>query len=510
MSSASSAVTYTSVYTDSEPWRFYWGVYRYDGLPMHLHPPSPVYVPYVPEPKYLKYLVPSDGEAPIEDQPLPVDASPTALSLGYVADSYPEEDLEEDLKEDHANYPVDGGDGNDEPSDDDDDDDEADDEDEEASEDEDDDEEKQLALADSSAVPIVDPVPSTKDIEAFETNESAPTPPSPPRSPQTKTDIPEAEMSPRKRACFTTPSSRFEVGESSAAGAMRQLGPTLEADLRRDRVREMGYGIIDTWDEIDTDEFYVRFEDAQDERAFLRARVNTLFRDKPYYRRTAILLNREATYARREWASFEDRSAAIETHVRTLEAHVATLMAHTSSLQTQLTTSLGRIETLEDRDLEPQDEPAEAAVAVSLVSLALIARGVDAALAECDADRSRNGDDSHDLRISGRRQVSTVRECTYTDFLKYQPMNFKGTEGVLGLSDMMFHMMFPEESDEIEKYVGGLPDMIHGSVMASKPKTMQEAIEFATELMDKKILIIAERQAKNKMKFEDTSRNNQN
>nr|GEX08411.1 hypothetical protein [Tanacetum cinerariifolium] len=47
--------------------------------------------------------------------------------------------------------------------------------------------------------------------------------------------------------------------------------------------------------------------------------------------------------------------------------------------------------------------------------------------------------------------------------------------------------MFPEESDKIERYVGGLPDMIHGSVMASKPKTVQDAVEFATELMDKKI-----------------------
>ncbi|GKA12728.1 putative reverse transcriptase domain-containing protein [Tanacetum coccineum] len=44
-----------------------------------------------------------------------------------------------------------------------------------------------------------------------------------------------------------------------------------------------------------------------------------------------------------------------------------------------------------------------------------------------------------------------------------------------------------EESDKIEKYVGGLPDMIHGSVMASKPKTMQDAIKFTTGLMDKKI-----------------------
>ncbi|GKE63352.1 reverse transcriptase domain-containing protein [Tanacetum coccineum] len=53
--------------------------------------------------------------------------------------------------------------------------------------------------------------------------------------------------------------------------------------------------------------------------------------------------------------------------------------------------------------------------------------------------------------------------------------------------------MFPEESDKIEKYVGGLPDIIHRSVMASKPKTMQDAIEFATELMDKKIRTFVER-----------------
>ncbi|GKF66121.1 reverse transcriptase domain-containing protein, partial [Tanacetum coccineum] len=70
--------------------------------------------------------------------------------------------------------------------------------------------------------------------------------------------------------------------------------------------------------------------------------------------------------------------------------------------------------------------------------------------------------------------------------------------------------MFPEESDKIERYVGGLPDMIHGNIVASKPKTMQEAVEMATELMDKKVSTIAERQAENKRKFENTSRNNQN
>nr|GFB65785.1 reverse transcriptase domain-containing protein [Tanacetum cinerariifolium] len=56
---------------------------------------------------------------------------------------------------------------------------------------------------------------------------------------------------------------------------------------------------------------------------------------------------------------------------------------------------------------------------------------------------------------------------------------------------LLCERMFSKESDKIEKYIGGLPDMIHGSVVASKPKTMQEAIEIATELMDKKIRTFA-------------------
>nr|GFB42095.1 reverse transcriptase domain-containing protein [Tanacetum cinerariifolium] len=70
--------------------------------------------------------------------------------------------------------------------------------------------------------------------------------------------------------------------------------------------------------------------------------------------------------------------------------------------------------------------------------------------------------------------------------------------------------MFSEESDKIEKYIGGLPDMIHGSVVASKPKTMQEAVEIATDLMDKKIRTFAEHETASKRKFENTSRNTQN
>ncbi|GKB93824.1 hypothetical protein Tco_0979961, partial [Tanacetum coccineum] len=67
--------------------------------------------------------------------------------------------------------------------------------------------------------------------------------------------------------------------------------------------------------------------------------------------------------------------------------------------------------------------------------------------------------------------------------------------------------IFFKESDEIEKYVGGILDMIQGSMMASEPKTMQDAIEFANDLMDQKIRTFAERKAKNKRKLDNNSRN---
>ncbi|GJY55516.1 hypothetical protein Tco_0454631 [Tanacetum coccineum] len=55
-----------------------------------------------------------------------------------------------------------------------------------------------------------------------------------------------------------------------------------------------------------------------------------------------------------------------------------------------------------------------------------------AALAARDA--TRNGDDSHTSGTGARRPVQVARECTYPDFLKCQPLNFKGTEGVVGLT----------------------------------------------------------------------------
>nr|GFC81354.1 hypothetical protein [Tanacetum cinerariifolium]GFD04536.1 hypothetical protein [Tanacetum cinerariifolium]GFD17125.1 hypothetical protein [Tanacetum cinerariifolium] len=68
---------------------------------------------------------------------------------------------------------------------------------------------------------------------------------------------------------------------------------------------------------------------------------------------------------------------------------------------------------------------------------AMIDQGVTAALAARDALRSTNGDDSHNSGTGVRRTERATRECTYTDFLKCQPLPFKGTEGVASHSQMV-------------------------------------------------------------------------
>nr|GEU78967.1 reverse transcriptase domain-containing protein [Tanacetum cinerariifolium] len=200
MSSASSAVTYTSVYTDFEPRRVFWGadvelsdegsprviVYGYDGLPiLPVAPPSPDYIPgpeepptppapqdedehepmfiqphdldFVPEPIYPKYIPLEDEHIlSTEEQPLPPVVSPTAKSPGYVAESDPEEDpkeYEDDETEDGpVDYPMDRGDDGDDDDDDSSGDDVDDEDKDEEDEEEEEEEEEHLALADSAII----------------------------------------------------------------------------------------------------------------------------------------------------------------------------------------------------------------------------------------------------------------------------------------------------------------------------------------------------------------------
>nr|GFA35399.1 hypothetical protein [Tanacetum cinerariifolium] len=53
-------------------------------------------------------------------------------------------------------------------------------------------------------------------------------------------------------------------------------------------------------------------------------------------------------------------------------------------------------------------------------------------------------------------------------------------------------------------------DMIHGKVRASKPKTMQDAIEIATKLMNKKISTLVKCLTESKKRLDNNSKNNKN
>ncbi|GKA14518.1 hypothetical protein Tco_0694164 [Tanacetum coccineum] len=284
MSSASFAVTYKSVYTDSEPGRVFWGADEEisDGVPQDEDEREPMFIQphdpdYVPEPIYHEYIPLEDEHVfLVEEQPLlPVDL-PTIESLGYVAESDPEEDPEEyeddETEDGPVDYPMDGGDD----EDDDDGDssvDDADDEDEDKKDEEE--EEEHLAPADSAiVVPTIEPVSPPEGTEPIippsSTNTSttgaritvrlqasisllleaeverplamptlSPSPPmmrmlvaaalpSPPLLPlplslyipppvDHKDDVPESELPHRKRLCLSTLGLRYEIGESYTA-----------------------------------------------------------------------------------------------------------------------------------------------------------------------------------------------------------------------------------------------------------------------------------------------------
>ncbi|GKF50967.1 hypothetical protein Tco_0147434, partial [Tanacetum coccineum] len=133
-----------------------------------------------------------------------------------------------------------------------------------------------------------------------------------------------------------------------------------------------------------------------------------------------------------------------------------------------------------------------------------------------------------------------ARVYSYNDFMKCQPLNFKGTEGVVRLSQwlkkmesvfhisgcaidnqvkfatctlleltLMFTKFLVDETEKVDKYIGGLLDNIHENVMSVRPKTLDEAIELANDLMDQKLRTYAERHNDHKKKADDSSRNNQ-
>ncbi|GJR25307.1 putative reverse transcriptase domain-containing protein [Tanacetum coccineum] len=294
-------------------------------------------------------------------------------------------------------------------------------------------------------------------------------------------DIPEADTPPQKRLLLTTPKPRCKVRESSAAAAARQPGPTMacrvdcsSVDTVKTRVQDTERRMMAALEVVnlrvgyqvdvrsrESSEFYSRHHDAQKDRAAVRAEIEAL-------EAWVTVLETQARHHEWQRQDTDDRATRHIMSIQALEAG-------------------SRDDTLEDTGSITPTPNATTTTTVTEAQLqALINRVVAAAMAEVEASRVRNGYDSND-------HYSRSISCH-----------------AIGNTEENDDWMFPEEVDKIEKYIGGLPDMILGSVKASKPKTMQEAIEFTTELMDEKTHAYAERQAEKKRKYDDLSKNNQN
>ncbi|GJX61488.1 reverse transcriptase domain-containing protein, partial [Tanacetum coccineum] len=414
-------------------------------------------------------------------------------------------------------------------------------------------------------------------------------------------DIPEAKLPPRKRLCPSAPTSRYEVGESSTT-APRPTGGhradyvfigTMDAEIRRRRAEEVKQA-IDIRDCLGRPT--VAVEDTQDRQTQLVQRVEDWSGRQVILKICTMLWDQEALVSREAWA------------------HSIRLSSAVSSLQGQLSAALGQIHALQARDqTHVVNLEGAASTVVGLVFSFLVSNNhlIETRVAEAIANQEQlrnigvNGDGSQNLRSGTERPTRTPRDCTFKDFLNCQPLTFKGTEGVVGLTqwlekmESVFHIsncivenqvkfatctffgnaltwwnslmktvtqdvsyamdwktlkkmmtgkycprgeikkleielwnlkvkgtdvvsytlhfqelvlmcgrMFYEESDEVEKYVVELPNLIRGNVMSYQPKTMEKAIEFANDQMDQKVLTIAERQAEQKRKLEFNARNN--
>nr|GEZ98010.1 hypothetical protein [Tanacetum cinerariifolium] len=523
-----------------------------DYIPGPEAPPSPDYIPgpmappspdYIPGPEYPEYLPSADDMLPAEEQPLPVAVLPIAESPGYITESEPEMEPEEkdvddeEYEEDSIDYPTSRGDDD---ADDDGDDlseDDADDEDEEESLDSEEEEEEYLALT-VPAPALYSSVSTSEETKPFEEGETAATPPpfgyrvaakisvQPHILMTFRSDesIPEVDISLRKRARFTTPTGGYEVGESSVAVAARQIRHALTVAYRR----------------------------RADDRLIGRLR-----RERRYFRTLSTTYALEIEALQRDVSTLQGQQIDDEDK---LTRHIQHEHAQRDvTPEDARTTRANPDPTRTTTATEPMTQEAITNLIAQRVAEAL-------AEYETQRNSVVNGDTSNTTR-TGPRTVRPTQECTYKDYLNCGPLKFNSTEGVIGLTrwfertesvssmsnctaknQVKFgsctligialtwwnsHMravsqevaytvpwwtlkqmmtakycprgerMFPEESVEIERYVGGLPEMIRGNVMSYEPKSMQKAIESVNDQMDQKLLRISDRQADNKRSGEN-------
>ncbi|GJW01907.1 putative reverse transcriptase domain-containing protein, partial [Tanacetum coccineum] len=316
----------------------------------------------------------------------------------------------------------------------------------------------------------------------------------------------------------------------------------------------------------DTDEIYTMLDDEQIQRQLLASRVNMLFRDRRAHAHTRLLMETEARMSREAWGRSMDASDLARAEVMSLRTTVHAQMTEITELQSAdrsrrraisdlLKTDHGRSE--EMRELRAADRTRQQQIIQTLTVMQTLQRemiplqglvttlqGQVSVPLWPHMTQPRKAILTTILREPGGQDLNALLErdcfpphkataCSVENQSNFSTRTLLAIAGALTwwnshvmtvTHDIAYSMTWVDlrkkmtdkycprnemKKLEAELYVGGLPDMIHGNIVASRPKTMQEAIEMATELMDKRVSTMAERQAENKRKFENTSRNNQ-
>nr|GEX94813.1 putative reverse transcriptase domain, ribonuclease H-like domain, retroviral aspartyl protease [Tanacetum cinerariifolium] len=356
---------------------------------------------HVSEPEHLEYHAPSDDDIQVEDD----DEDPEEDPSEKYEPEDDNEDPEEDLNEEH------------EP------------EDEDTKEPSEDSDETESFEEDETAV--TPPLPKHRGarisvrpqtpmaastqalVDAFAAGSSLfPLPPTSPAydqallGPRTamismRDDIPEEDMPPRKRFSFTAPLPGCDIAESSAAAA------------RAPR----------------KDVSYVRALQTSEQRMMTSIEEVNLRTDRRSIRLEIDVVRGQGTAYETE---LQERQSAEDLAV----------------------TQMMRIHTLEAR--APTDTVEDAGSSCYRImpvtrqgtNDAMTPESIEAMIDQAIQRNSTHTQDDASQRLGGglRRPVQPARVCSYTYYMKYQPLNFKRSEGVVGLSqwhekmELVFHI----------------------------------------------------------------------
>nr|GEV11571.1 putative reverse transcriptase domain-containing protein [Tanacetum cinerariifolium] len=404
---AQSAVTYMSISSNSDGPS--WGIPLmnagelpemdpYDEVAQQgqAHPLSPAYVPdpmeldehvpvYVSGPEHPEYHAPSDDDMQVEDD-----------------DEDPEENLEGDPSEEH------------EPEDDD--------------EDLEKDPNEEHEPKDKNTK---EPSKGSDETEPFEEDKIVVTPP-PPRHRRRaamirrRDDILKEDMPPRRRFALTGPPPRYDVAESFTAATRAPRSQYNFVDTV-----EAGHGLIRSPGH-DT-RTIARVDDIVEDVGYVRALQASERRMMTSIEEVNLRVSYQAQVRRQESANFYTQLLDAQTDRRDIRLEIDVVRDTRDSQE---------VAALKHRGSCSHSNDATMPVTRQGTNDTMTSESIQAMIDQAIQRNSTHTQDNASQSSGGglKRPVQPARVCSYTDFMKCQPLNFKRTEDIVGLSQWLEKM----------------------------------------------------------------------